>query len=142
VLQTRALALGRFARTEEEALFAAILALLVAGIVAAVLLPTQTTERALEHGSLVAPPSDSGFTQDLAAPNDPTAALGGSGTAGAPTEPRSPGSPNSPSKPAPPKPSPPEPPPDDDGLLPDLPIIPPPPLLAEQLLAELLQPPR
>lgn len=141
MLQTRALALGRFARTEEGALFAAILALLVAGIVAAVLLPTQTTERALEHGSLVAPPADSRFTQDLAAPNEPTAALGGSGTAGAPTEPGSPGSPTSPSKPAPPKPSPPEPPPDDNGLLPDLPIIPP-PLLAERLLAELLQPPR
>jgi hypothetical protein len=123
VLRTKAL--GRFARTDEGALFGAILGLLVAAIVAAILLPPQGPHRSFkrEQGSLVAPPAESEFNDLLAAPIDPLA-LAASSPPDATPEPSPPGTPR---KPAPRVPSPPQPPPPDDGLLPDLPILPPPP---------------
>jgi hypothetical protein len=144
VFRHKAYALRRFARTDEGALFGAIFALLVAGIVAAILLPTHDAHRAVgrERGSLVAPPSDSEFSDLLAAPADPSLALGGSEPTGpspqpSPPSPRGTPPPKIPSAPQPP------PPPPDDGLLPDLPIIPPPPPLLRGLaLAELMRGPR
>jgi hypothetical protein len=123
---TRAEAIRRFARTDEGALFGAILTLLIAGMVAAIFAQPHGQLRSIqrEHGSLVAPPTDSTFTQGLAAPEAPSAVTDGSvsgGTLGKP-----PTSPRSPSTPAPPGPSTPAPPPPDKGLLPDLPILPPP----------------
>jgi hypothetical protein len=107
-------------------LLAAIVALLVAGVVAAFLLPPQDARRAFrrERGSLVAPPGDSRFGDLLSAPVDPVALAVSvpAGEAPAPSPKPSPGEP----PPRVPSPSPP-PPPGDDGLLPDLPIIPPPP---------------
>jgi hypothetical protein len=133
VLRHKAYALRRFARTDEGALSGAIVALLIAGVVAAILLPTQGTHRSFrrERGSLVAPPSDSEFSDLLAAPNDPSLTLGVSEPAGATTPEPSP--PRSPRKPPP---NPLQPPPNDDRLLPDLPILPPPPPpLREAMLA-------
>jgi len=118
-------ALGRFARTDEGALLAAIVSLLVAAVVAAILLPPQGPHRSFrrERGSLVAPPLDSEFNDFLAAPIDPLA-LAASTPARTTPEPSPPGTPR---KPAPRVPSPPQPPPPDNGFLPDLPILPPPP---------------
>jgi hypothetical protein len=137
VLATRAFALRRFARTDHGALLAAIVALLIAGVVAAFLLPPQDARRAFrrERGSLVAPPADSRFSDLLSAPVDPVA-LAVSVPAG---EAPAPSPAPSPRTPLPRIPPPPPPPTGDDGLLPDLPIIPPPPPpLRETRAAELL----
>jgi len=125
----RALALVRFARTQEGALLLAIVAVLFAGIVAAVVLPRPGAEIAFsrEEGSLLAPPSDSEFTESFGVPSDPSASLGGAeqgagGTGGGGNTPAPAPSPGKP--PAPPPP----PPPPEHGLLRDLPIPPVPPL--------------
>jgi hypothetical protein len=126
VVKDRAHALIRVARTQEGALFVAILTLLVAGVVAAVVLPRHGREFAYarEGGSLLAPPSDARFTESLGAPAGPSAAFGNTGLNGRADRGGSRGSPNAP----PPKKRPPVPPPTTppgNGLLPDLPVLPP-----------------
>jgi hypothetical protein len=125
VLRNKAFVLRRLARTDEGALLGAIVALLVAGIVAAIVVPTDGTHRSFrqQRGSLVAPPPDGAFTDLQAAPDAPSSAIGATEPTGTTPQPGPPQP--SPTAPAPGVPAPPEA-PDDDGLLPDLPILPPP----------------
>jgi len=131
VVESRGRAIVRFARTDEGALFLAILTLLIAGIVAATTLHRHGNELvfAREKGSLLAPPSDQSLTEALGAPGEPSPGLGseapGGGSNGGGTPAPSP-------QPVPPTPRPPTPspaPPPRRGLLHDLPIppLPPPP---------------
>jgi hypothetical protein len=125
--ENRAFAL---ARSEHGVLLAAIIALLVGGIVAAIIFPTAPGLRAArENGSLMAPSSEESFSDAFGAPGGPSSSLGADQAAGGssrgnatPQPSPSPGTPKQP-------PGGDAPPPDDEGLLgllPDLPIIPPP----------------
>lgn len=122
-------------RADESALAVAIVAVLVAGIVAAFLLPTVSDRTAArESGSLFAPPSFESFRDSFGAPGAPSALIGGEAVA-------TPGGSAPAPEPAPPSPGPrppggEEPPPEEGllGLLPDVPILPPPPPLLRAIL--------
>ncbi|MEX2554487.1 MAG: hypothetical protein WEB06_02520 [Actinomycetota bacterium] len=121
-------------RPQERFLLAAIAALLVAGLAAALFIPggLDLQSAALEAGSLLAPPSDGSFNDAFGRPAAPTIDIPGvSGEvkdpAGGGPSPETPGN-----NPPPPVPVPEEPPGDEEGLLgflPDLPILPPPPIV-------------
>ena len=121
--QNRAYAL---ARPEHAALLVAIVAVLVAGIVAAVILPTAPITRASrENGTLLAPPSDEAFSAAFGEPGAPSAAFGAD-EAPSNTSPEPPAPEPAPRKPSP-APGPGTPPPPEQGLL--------------QRLQDLLRPP-
>lgn len=118
----------RFARTNEGALFVSIVAMLIAGVTAAILQPGAIDGAfAREAGALLAPPSESSFTDAWGRPGTPAGVIEGSTPL--PTPPGGP--PPGPNPRAPtPSPAPVAPPgvpdePPGDGLLPDLPILPP-----------------
>lgn len=121
---------ARVERPAERILLAAIAALLVSALAAALLISGDRDPLAIarEAGSLLAPPSETPFTDAFGRPLTPTSAIPGSDELNDPSggspPPETPG--NTPPAPAPEKP------PDGGGLLDflrDLPILPPPPLL-------------
>jgi hypothetical protein len=116
----------RRAGSERADLLVAIVAVLAAGIIAAILIPVVPGDRASrENGSLLAPPSDEGFTAALGAPGAPSSSIGADAASAQPGAERPAPTPRKP----PSSPGAPPPPPDEGllGLLDDLPIVPPPP---------------
>ncbi|MFY9588035.1 MAG: hypothetical protein WAT66_11325, partial [Actinomycetota bacterium] len=78
------------ARSEHASLLVAIVAVLAAGIIAAILIPVVPGGRAAqENGSLLAPPSDEGFTAAFGAPGVPSSSIGAEDASAQPEQPAS-----------------------------------------------------
>ena len=121
---------GRIVRRDEQLLLVAIVALLIAGVASLIVLPKTGIHPlgAPEAGALLAPPSDQSLTEAFGAPGTPTGGFdsgvngGNAGTGGGSNAPQP--KPNNPGEQPGPTTSPPPPPPN-QGLLPDLPLLPP-----------------